>query len=107
MLRPGSFSMSWRARSLQDFRDAGGTFESSSQYREGEWPYKAAGVAWVILVFVTIPVALPRTKCLYNYNNNNNNNNNYNITQHNGIANAAFKPKRKLNMNTNLRNVDT
>lgn len=31
MLRPGSFSMSWRARSLQDLREAGGTLESSSQ----------------------------------------------------------------------------
>lgn len=67
MLRPGSFSMSWRARSLHDFLAPGGTFESSSQYREGECPYKAAGVACVIRVFVTIPVALP-TENVEKYN---------------------------------------
>lgn len=62
MFRPGSFSISCLARSLQDFLAAGGTLESSSQYLEGEWPYKAAGVAWVIRVFVTNPVDFPVTE---------------------------------------------
>lgn len=53
--------MSCRARSLQDLRDPAGTLLSSSQYRDGECPNNAAGVACVILVLVTMPVAFPAT----------------------------------------------
>jgi hypothetical protein len=47
---------------LHVFLAPGGIFESSSQYLLAECEYKAAGVPWVILVFVTIPVAFPETQ---------------------------------------------
>lgn len=39
--------------------------ESDSQSRCGEWAYVAAGVAWVTLVVVTIPVDLPLNNTVY------------------------------------------
>lgn len=56
---PGSSSTNCLAISLQDFLDTCGTLLSSSQYLLDECEYKAAGVACVNLVLVTIPVDFP------------------------------------------------
>lgn len=56
---PGWLSTSCMAMSLQDLRLLEGTLLSSSQYLEAEWENRAAGVAWVTLVVVTIPVHFP------------------------------------------------
>lgn len=66
ILLPGSFSTSCMAISLQSLRTVGGTLLSSSQYLEGAWAYRAAGVACVTRAVVTIPVDLPGGEIDYN-----------------------------------------